>query len=108
MTWERPDSVQYGVTTQSLATSYYAAGNRFGVKVAPVGLAFALALQERPELALYASDGHPTVRGTYLAACVFYATLFGKSPVGITYAPSGIPAQDRDFLQKVAAQSGPP
>ena len=105
MTWERPDSVQYGVTTQALANSYYAVGNRYNMKVAPVGLAFARALRERPGLALYMQDGHPIVQGTYLAACVFYATLFAKSPVGIRFALSGISNEERDFLQKVAAES---
>ena len=44
MTWERPDSVQYGVTTQALYNSYTALGQQLGVKVAPVGLAFSMAL----------------------------------------------------------------
>jgi hypothetical protein len=105
MTWERPDSLQYGVTTQALANSYYAVGNRYNMKVAPVGLAFARALREKPGLTLYVQDGHPTVQGTYLAACVFYAILFGKSPVGISFALPGISNDERDFLQKVAAES---
>ena len=105
MTWQRPDSVQYGVTTQNLASSYFQAGNRFGIKVAPVGLAFARALQEKPELALNVQDGHPTVQGTYLAACVIYATIFAKSPIGIHYALSGIPQDEQDFLQRIAAES---
>ncbi len=103
MTWQRPDSVQYGVTTQNLANAYYKAGNRYGIKVAPVGLAFAQALSERPAVQLYVQDGHPTIQGTYLAACVFYATLFSKTPVGLSYAPAGVSQDERDFLQKVAA-----
>ena len=105
MTWERPDSVKYGVTTQALANSYNAVGNRYNMKVAPVGLAFARALREKPGVTLYVQDGHPTVQGTYLTACVFYATLVGKSPVGINFALSGISKNERDFLQKVAAES---
>jgi hypothetical protein len=105
MTWQRPDSIQYGVTTQNLANAYYSAGNRYGIKVAPVGLAFAQALWERPALQLYVEDGHPTIEGTYLASCVFYATLFAKTPVGLSYAPSGLSSDERDFLQKVAAET---
>jgi hypothetical protein len=30
---------------------------------------------------------HPTIAGIYLAACVFYATIYGKSPEGL---PGGI------------------
>jgi hypothetical protein len=70
-----------------------------------VGLAFARALQERPELALNVQDGHPTVQGTYLAACVIYATIFAKTPFGIHYSLSGISQDERDFLQRIAAES---
>jgi hypothetical protein len=105
MTWEQPDSVQYRVTTHNLANAYYAAGSQLGAVVAPVGLAFARSLQEEPGLVLYVEDGHPTSAGTYLSACVLYATMFSKSPVGLTYAPSGMSAADRDFLQKIAAES---
>ena len=57
MTWERPDSVVYGVTTQNVGNAYHYLGAQLGVKVAPAGLAFALALQEQPDLALYSQDG---------------------------------------------------
>ena len=104
MTWARPDSVQYGVTTRSLANAYYSAGSRLGAEVAPVGLAFANALAARPDLLLNVQDGHPTVAGTYLAACVLYATFFDKSPVGIR-SLKGLADADKEFLQQVAART---
>ncbi len=105
MTWQRPDSVQGGVTTSNLANAYYQVGSQVGARVAPVGIAFANALYERPELALNIGDGHPTAAGTYLAACVIYATIFAESPVGLGYAPAGITQDERDFLQQIAAQA---
>ena len=45
MTWERPESIQDGVTTANLAATYNMAGAQLGAKVAPVGLAFARALR---------------------------------------------------------------
>lgn len=52
---------------------------------------------------LYASDGsHPSPLGTYLAACVFYATLSGKTPVGLK-APKGMDENWADALQQAAA-----
>lgn len=54
-------------------------------EVAPAGAAWARALQSDPSLALWAEDGvHPTPAGTYLAACVLFATLTGQSPVGLS------------------------
>jgi hypothetical protein len=104
MTWERPDSVKQGVTTANLAASVNALGSRLGVKIAPAGLAFARSLQRRPGLPLTVEDGHPTVAGSYLAACVLYGTLFGRSAEGIVYADRGIAADIRDHLQRVAAE----
>lgn len=105
MTWQRPDSVQWGVTTANLAAAYQAVGANIGAKVAPAGLAFANALALRPDLVLNNPDGHPTMDGTYLAACVVYGTIFGRSPVGSHYTPAGISPDVRDFFQQVAAQT---
>lgn len=105
MTWERPDSVSYGVTTANLAAAYEVAGKAMGVKVAPVGLAFAAALRERPDLVLYSDDGHPTPYGTYLAACVVYTTIFQRTPVGTVSADGSVAPDLRSFFQRIAAQS---
>jgi hypothetical protein len=104
MTWERPDSVQYGVTTDNLAQAYRSIGWELGDIVAPVGLAFRRSLEENPELILNTSDGHPTNLGTYLAACVLYETIFGESPVGNPYSDSSITMKEREFLQQIAAK----
>jgi hypothetical protein len=105
MTWERPDSRQYGVTTDNVAAAYTDLGKQLGAKVARAGIAFARALRNRPELALYSQDGHPTMEGTYLAACVLYQTTFERSPVGNPYSEPSVPADTRDFLQQTAADS---
>ncbi|MBI1836652.1 MAG: PKD domain-containing protein [Flavobacteriia bacterium] len=56
-----------------------------------------------PTINLYSSDGsHPSVEGTYLIACTFYASLFRKSPVGATYISSVSPA-NATILQNAAA-----
>ena len=103
MTWERPDSVQYGVTAQAVNNAYTALGQQLGIKVAPVGQAFSLASHERPDLKLYIEDGHPTPEGTYLAACIFYGFIFEKSPVGNSYG-GDISNADKTYLQGIAAK----
>lgn len=61
--------------------------------VAPIGLAWQRAWEKRPELKLYARDGaHPNAAGTYLTACVLYATILKKSPVGLQ--PQGMHSYD--------------
>ena len=105
MTWERPDSRNWGVTTDGLAAAFTAIGKELGAKVAPAGLAFARSLQAKPELTLYTPDGHPTVEGTYLAACVLYRTIFELNPVGNPYSEKNISAETRTYLQQIAADS---
>jgi hypothetical protein len=66
--------------------AYTRAGNENGVFVIPGGLAIARSKQQHPELNFYAADRrHPSVPGTYLAACTLYASLFKKSPVDLQY-----------------------
>lgn len=94
---------------------------------APVGLAFQYIyetdLQERGTdpandsssmfYQLYNSDGsHPSVYGSYLAACVLYQVMTELDPRRLSYAPSSIDGDTRNFLQRsayatVVAESNP-
>ncbi|MBV8534118.1 MAG: hypothetical protein JO128_00915 [Alphaproteobacteria bacterium] len=99
MSWAYADRPEM---TQALAEAYTRAGNDTNALVVPAGLAFANAAQRDPSLVLHAEDRrHPSVAGTYLAACTLYASLFKKSPVGLTYT-AGLPATTATFLQNVA------
>lgn len=80
MTWANKDKPE---NTQKLADAYIDIAQKTGGYVAPIGLAFANSLKVNPEINLYHSDGsHPSLEGTYLAACVLFATLYNQSPVG--------------------------
>jgi hypothetical protein len=62
-----------------------------GATVVPVGKAWMRAIAARPDVELYQADGyHPRPEGTYLGACVFYAKLTGRSPVGLPSHASSI------------------
>jgi len=87
---------------------YVTTGNEVGALVIPVGLAFEEAYKQRPDLRFHKDfDGsHPNLNGTYLAACVVYASLYGKSPVGNPYDYFGKIDKDMaGFLQRVADQT---
>jgi len=99
MSWAYKDKPEM---TAQLAEQYSTAGRMNDAQVVPAGLAFAMSVQRRPELELYAPDKrHPSLAGTYLAACTVYASLFGKSPIGNTYS-AGLPAEVATHLQTVA------
>jgi len=104
MTWERRDSLDQGVNTRNLANAYNTLGKTLNALVIPVGLAFEQAYRTRPDLALDADDAHPTIYGTYLAACVLYGFLIHQSPVGLVYRDPAISAEDAAFLQQIAAK----
>jgi uncharacterized protein DUF4886 len=93
----------YATMQSRLEEGYSDLGRELGAGVAPVGLAWAEALRRRPQLELWASDGrHPSLRGSYLAACVFYAVLSHREPTASRFTGE-LPQADARFLQRVAA-----
>jgi hypothetical protein len=99
MSWAYADKPEM---TAQLAEAYTIAGNANDALVIPAGLAFARALARQPELSLHVADKrHPTLAGTYLAACTVFAALTGRSPVGNSYL-AGIDEPTARFLQTVA------
>jgi hypothetical protein len=102
MSWAYKDHPEM---TAQLAEQYTLAGNANDALVIPAGLAFAKAVSKRPSLELYQPDKrHPTLAGTYLAACTTYAAVQRKSPVGNKYT-AGLDSELAAFLQGVAADT---
>ena len=100
LTWARQNAPE----TQALLTDVYTAiGEELGAKIIPVGIAWQNFLQQHHAPALHDKDqSHPTLAGSYLAACVFYAAFFGKSPVGTASDLKGLSQADIALLQKTA------
>ena len=99
MSWAYEDKPEM---TQELAEAYTVAGNDNDALVIPAGLAFARMRAKQPELNLYQPDKrHPSLAGTYLASCVSFAALTGRSPVGNSYH-AGLDAPTAAILQQVA------
>lgn len=106
MTWANANKPEM---TTPLAEQYTLAGNENQALVVPAGLAFAKARARRPSIILQQNDNsHPTLSGTYLAACTLYAALYGKSPVGSSFTGAvqprtqGLDPDTARFLQEVA------
>lgn len=99
MSWAYADKPEM---TEQLAAAYVKAATDNRAKVAPAGLAFARSIAKRPDLNLYVADKrHPSMMGTYLAACTVLASVYGQSPVGNSYT-AGLPADVAAHLQAVA------
>ena len=72
--------------TDQLSKEYTLAGNKNGILVLPVGLAYKNSMEAYPQIDLYHPDKrHPSKAGTYLSACVMFASVFQISPVGNPY-----------------------
>ncbi|MBL7704081.1 MAG: T9SS type A sorting domain-containing protein [Taibaiella sp.] len=71
---------------QSLVTDRYVEmSDLFDAEVTPVGVVWKYIRDNHPAINLYQSDGsHPSLAGSYLAACSFYTTIFRKNPLLIT------------------------
>ena len=110
--WRYPD---YETMQQYLETGYLAyaenlSSDRRPVFIAPVGMAFEnifFSISNATEDGtifsdLYAADGsHPSIQGTYLAACVIHTSVTGLSTVGLP-STGGINASRTLELQQWA------
>ena len=109
VTWARRDGwaeqglPDYEAMQLQISRGYLGITQELGVPAAPVGDAWLIARRQHPELELWQGDGsHPSAQGTYLAACVFYATIFRQSPEGLTYF-ARVPKETALALQRIAA-----
>jgi prepilin-type N-terminal cleavage/methylation domain-containing protein len=102
MTWARQSLPQ---TQAGLTRAYTNIAQKLHGEVAPVGSAWRNSLTSKPTLVLHDSDGsHPNPAGSYLAACVFYGHIYGKSPSGLPPQLTVSPT-DAAWLQGIAWQT---
>lgn len=84
LTWARQQAPD---TQDSITRAVEAIAVEVGASIVPVGPAWQLAQERHSGLRLYVDDGsHPSLQGSYLAACVFHASLFGESSEGSSVA----------------------
>jgi hypothetical protein len=102
--WPERGLFGYDAMQTEVNKGYETIGRELGVPIAPVGAAWAreLGMPAHPEM--WTDGNHPTTAGTYLAACVFYATIFHRSPLGLKYY-AGLPSNTAVQLQAIAANT---
>ena len=113
MTWGRengdsqncayyPPICTYTGMQERLIESYTEMAESNNALLAPVGIAWQNIRASHPEIDLYSSDGsHPSIYGSYLAACVFYSVLFSDEP-NTEYIPVGITTSEAEIIQEFA------
>jgi hypothetical protein len=77
----------------ALNYAYASAAKETNSLLAPVGMAWDTLRHEQPSLRLFyeGHGSHPSPAGSYLAACVFYATIFHQNPLGLPSRITGTP-----------------
>jgi hypothetical protein len=104
MTWARK---QDPLMLEGLELAYSRMGLVHCATVTPCGSAFDMLRQLYPELNLYEDDGsHPSLCGSYLAACVIAAAVFNVDILSEkTWQPAGISLSEGEILRQVASVS---
>ncbi len=103
--WPENGMDTYQSMQAGIDTGYSGIALELKALVVPVGSAWFVAVQEHPDLTLWQDDGsHPTEQGTYLAACVFYATIFLEDPAGLSYH-AGLSKEIANTLQAVVSST---
>jgi hypothetical protein len=102
MTWARKNAPE---TQQAITDAYITIGRELDAIVVPVGLAWQAFLARHDLPVLHDRDAsHPTLAGSYLAACVFLITLLNESPLGIESGAVDLDPADKTLLQKAASE----
>ena len=100
MTWalqNKPDD------QPAISKAYLELSTELKAQIAPVGNAWEAALKADKKLVLHEKDKkHPNATGTYLAACVFYSTIYSKSPDGLPGSIGKLTDEDARSLQVIA------
>ncbi|UPT69867.1 MAG: PKD domain-containing protein [Flavobacterium sp. JAD_PAG50586_2] len=80
-----PSVCTYAGMDDLIRERYMEFSDVFESEVTPVGVVWRYIKENHPNINLYQSDGsHPSLAGSYLAACCFYTSLFRKDPTLIT------------------------
>ena len=72
-----------------LCERYTYMSQQYDASLCPVGRVWRYLHENHNEIELYQSDeSHPSIAGSYAAACAFYVLFFHRDPTSITYSPS--------------------
>jgi hypothetical protein len=100
--YSSPPFIDYFEMQDSLRSSYTMIAQELSATLVPAGMGWRLARLQDSLVDLWQSDySHPTLKGSYLAACVFYAKLFRANPVGLSFT-GGLTPEEALLCQQFA------
>jgi len=88
----------------TITAHYKAFADSVKASMTPVGAAWRYIRQNYPSIELFQADeSHPSLAGSYAAACCFYATVFRSDPTFITFN-SGLSVSDATAIKYAVKQ----
>jgi hypothetical protein len=107
MTWAYPRL--HSCTDDMIEDAHMQVAKQLKVDVGAVSLARRVAELNCPNLSLWDDDNeHPSLAGTFLAACVIFNTIFKCSSESLPYCPVGMCHDDVQLLATIAASVSAP
>ena len=102
------DWANYTAFNATFVKNYQDVALDLGVTLCPVGLAYQDVYDlegSEGTLTWFLDDRHPTLKATYMAAAMEYGLIYGADPVDITWAPSGLSADDAAAMRGYASRA---
>ncbi len=100
LTWAQQQAPK---TQETITETYTSVGKEIGAIIVPVGIVWKNFLAQHKQPVLHDKDmSHPSIAGSYLAACVFFGVFFNESPAGISNEIKGLSPAHAELLQASA------
>ena len=102
------DWENYTAFNATFVKNYQDVALDLGVTLCPVGVAYQDVFEREGSegtLTWFLDDRHPTLKATYMAAAMEYGLIYGADPMDITWAPSGLSADDAAAMRGYASRA---
>ena len=102
------DWENYTAFNATFVKNYQDVALDLGVTLCPVGIAYQEVYDlegSAGTLTWFLDDRHPTLKATYMAAAMEYGLIYGADPLSITWAPSGLSADDAAAMRGYASRA---
>jgi hypothetical protein len=95
----------YESTQDAVDMAYIEIGDEINLPIAPVGEVWRQVYDTEPAFDLWQADGiHVSPEGAYLAACVFYTSIYNQSPLDLPVSDEfGISPAAIELIHKIVA-----
>jgi len=100
-TYCSPDFVNFNHMQDTLTKAYIQTSNLINAQCAPVGAAWQNILNDTNFVLHISDNSHPTLMGSYIAACVIHSSIWKQNTLGLSYT-AGLATSTARYIQAKA------